>query len=419
MELKRVVVTGLGALTPIGNSWPEFWKNLLNGVSGAGPITRWDATPFKTRFACEVKNFDFSEHFPINIKEIRKMDLFTQFALASTKEAILDAQLDMDKINKERAGVVWGTGIGGSNTYCEELVGYAKDINNPRLSPFFIPKCIGDMAAGNISIYFDLRGPNYITSSACSSSANAISDAFNIIRLGKADWLVVGGSEAPINCAGLGGFNAMMALSTRNDDPKTASRPFDRDRDGFVLGEGAASIILEDLDHALKRGAKIYAEIAGVGLSSDAYHITAPHPSGNGAVLSMRNALEDAELPLDSVDHINTHGTSTPIGDIMEIKAIVSLFGEHAYTMHLNAIKSMIGHLLGGAGAIEAVATILSIYYDLIPPTINHFADDDRIDNKLNYTYNHYQERKVNVAISNSFGFGGHNVSILFKKYKA
>lgn len=419
MELKRVVVTGLGALTPIGNTCQAYWENLLSGVSGAGPITRWDAHPFKTRFACEVKNFNVADRISLNIKEIRKLDLFTQFAMAASQEAVADSQIDLDTTNKDRAGVVWGTGIGGTTTYSEELLRYAQDMESPRFSPFFIPKSIGDMAAGNISIYFGLRGPNYITSSACSSSANAIGDAFNLIRLGKADWLIAGGSEAPINCSGLGGFNAMMALSTRNDDPATASRPFDRDRDGFVMGEGASALILESLDHALARGARIYAELAGVGLSSDAYHITSPHPDGYGAKCSMLYALQDAELPVNSVDHINTHGTSTPIGDITEIKAIVSLFGEHAYSMHLNAVKSMIGHLLGGAGAVEAVATVLSIYHNLIPPTINHFNDDDRIDNKLNFTYNHYQERKVDVAITNSFGFGGHNVSLLFKKYKA
>ena len=416
MELRRVVITGLGALTPIGNSCDEYWKNLLLGVSGAAPISRFNPALFKTQFACEVKGFDILKY--VDIKESRKMDLFAQFAIASSCEAMEDSKIDLSLLNLERAGVVWGTGIGGFTTCVEEMSNFAHGDGVPRFNPFFIPRIIGDIAAGQISMRFGLKGPNYVTTSACASSANAIADAFNLIRLGKIDFAITGGSEAPISEAGVGGFNAMQAISTRNDDPKTASRPFDKGRNGFVMGEGSGALILEELNHAIKRGAKIYAEIGGCGLSSDAYHLTAPQPEGEGARLAMKNALEEACLPVEAVDHINTHGTSTPLGDIAETKAIKSLFGEHAYKININAIKSMIGHLLGAAAAVESVATVLTIYNDIVPPTINHFEDDENIDNKLNFTFNKAQNRIVNVAISNAFGFGGHNTSILFKKYK-
>ena len=417
MELRRVVITGLGALTPIGNSRDEYWQNLLLGVSGASPISSFDTTLFKTRFACQIKNFDILKY--VELKEARKMDLFAQYAIATSCEAMEDSKLDLSAIDLERAGVVWGTGIGGFSTCAEEMSTYALGDGTPRFNPFFIPKIIGDIAAGHISMRFGLRGPSYVTTSACASSANAISDAFNLIRLGKVDVIVTGGSEAPVNQAGVGGFNSMQAISTRNDDPKTASRPFDKDRNGFVMGEGSGALILEELNHALKRGARIYAEIGGCGLSSDAYHLTAPKPDGEGACLAMKNALIEAGLPIESVDNINAHGTSTPLGDMAEVKAIQSLFGEHAYKININAIKSMVGHLLGAAGAVESVATVLTIYHDIVPPTINHFEDDENIDNKLNFTFNKAQKRVVNVAISNAFGFGGHNTSILFKKYKS
>lgn len=416
MELRRVVITGLGALTPIGNSCDEYWKNLLLGVSGACPITRFDASLFKTQFACEVKDFDILKY--VDIKESRKMDLFTQFAIAAADEAMKDSGLDLSKEDLERGGVIWGTGIGGFTTCAEEMSTFALGDGTPRFSPFFIPKIIGDIAAGHLSIRYGLKGPNYVTTSACASSANALADAFDYIRLGKVDFVISGGSEAPINTAGVGGFNSMQAISTRNDDPQTASRPFDKDRNGFVIGEGAGALILEDLDHALKRGAKIYAEIIGCGLSSDAYHLVAPQPEGKGALLAMKNALKEANVPIESVDHINTHGTSTPLGDIAEVKAIQALFGDHAYKININAIKSMIGHLLGAAAAVESVATVLTIVNDTVPPTINHFEDDENIDNKLNFTFNKPQQRTVNVAISNAFGFGGHNTSIIFKKFK-
>ncbi|TVR41703.1 MAG: beta-ketoacyl-[acyl-carrier-protein] synthase II [Bacteroidia bacterium] len=415
MELKRVVVTGLGALTPIGKSIPEYWDALIKGVSGAAPITKFDASQFKTRFACEIKNYDPSAHF--ERKEARKYDLFTQYAMVSTEEAIADAGFDMEKIDRDRVGVIWGSGIGGLETFLKEVSDYAKSEGPPRFSPFFIPKMIADIAAGHISIKYGFRGPNYTTTSACASAANALIDCFNLIRLGKADVFISGGSEAAVNEAGVGGFSAMHAISVRNDDPKTASRPFDKDRDGFVLGEGSGTIIFEELEHALKRGAKIYAEVIGGGMSADAYHMTSPHPDGLGAHKVMQYTLEDAGVKPTDVDHINTHGTSTPLGDVAEPKAIVSLFGEHAYKISINSTKSMTGHLLGAAGAAEGIATILAIKHNIIPPTINHFTDDPEIDNKLDFTYHKAKKRTVNLALSNTFGFGGHNACIAFKKF--
>ncbi len=415
MELKRVVVTGLGALTPIGSSVPEYWEALINGVSGAGPITRFDASQFKTRFACELKNYDPSAHF--DRKEARKYDSFTQYAMVSAEEAIADAGFDMEKVDKDRVGVIWGSGIGGLETFLREVSDYAKSEGPPRFSPFFIPKMIADIAAGHISIKYGFRGPNYTTTSACASAANALIDCFNLIRLGKADVFISGGSEAAVNEAGVGGFSAMHAISVRNDDPKTASRPFDKDRDGFVLGEGSGTIIFEELEHALKRGAKIYAEVLGGGMSADAYHMTSPHPDGLGAHKVMQYTLEDAGVKPTDVDHINTHGTSTPLGDIAEPKAIVSLFGEHAYKISINSTKSMTGHLLGAAGAAEAIATILAVKNNIVPPTINHFTDDPEIDNNLDFTFHKAKERTINLALSNTFGFGGHNACIAFKKF--
>jgi 3-oxoacyl-[acyl-carrier-protein] synthase II len=415
MKLKRVVVTGLGALTPLGNDVPTLWNNLVNGVSGADKITRFDTSKFKTQFACEVKGFDPNAFF--DRKEARKYDLYSQFGLVCADQAIADSGLEMDKTNLDRVGVIWASGVGGLVTFLEEMRTFCLGDGTPRFSPFFIPKMIADITAGHISIKYGFRGPNFATVSACASSANALIDAYNYIRLGKADVFVCGGSEAAVNEPGIGGFNALHAISTRNDDPKTASRPFDKDRDGFVLGEGGCGLIFEELEHALKRGAKIYAEVGGAGLSADAHHMTSPHPEGEGAKLAMLSALEDAELPLESVDHINTHGTSTPQGDIAEPRAIVNLFGEHAYKININATKSMTGHLLGAAGAIEAIATVLAIKNDIVPPTINHFTDDPEIDSNLNFTFNKAQKRVVNVAISNTFGFGGHNASILFKKF--
>ena len=417
MNLKRVVVTGLGALTPIGNNVNEYWESLKNGVSGAAPITHFDPTNFKTRFACEIKNFDPTRF--IDRKEVRRMDKFTQYALVSAQEAIDDSGIDLEKENKDRIGVIWGAGIGGLETFQEEVMNYANGDGTPRFNPFFIPKMIADIAPGQISIKYGLRGPNFTTVSACASSANALIDAFNYIRLGKADIFVSGGSEAAVTIAGMGGFSSMHAISTRNDDPKTASRPFDKDRDGFVLGEGAGALILEEYEHAKARGAKIYAELIGGGLSADAYHLTAPHPEGLGAVSVMKNCLEDAGISPDSVDAINMHGTSTPLGDIAEAKAIKEVFGEHAYDININSTKSMTGHLLGAAGAIEAIASILAIKNGVVPPTINHFTDDDQIDPKLNFTFNKAQKRDVKVAMSNTFGFGGHNACILFKKLDA
>jgi 3-oxoacyl-[acyl-carrier-protein] synthase II len=414
MEIKRVVVTGLGALTPIGNNIEEFWNGLANGVSGAAPITHFDATKFKTRFACELKNFDITEFF--DRKEARKMDRFTQYAMVAADEAIVDSKLDLEKVDKDRVGVIWGAGIGGLETFQNEVLSFAEGDGTPRFNPFFIPKMIADIAPGQISIRYGFRGPNFATVSACASSSNAIIDALNYIRLGHADVMVSGGSEATITIAGIGGFNALQALSTRNDDPSTASRPFDKDRDGFVSGEGAGALILEEYEHAKARGAKIYAELAGGGLSADAYHITAPHPEGLGAINVMRNCLRDAGLKPEDVDAINMHGTSTPLGDIAETKAILEVFGEHAYTININSTKSMTGHLLGAAGAVEAIASILAIKYGIVPPTINHFTDDDQIDSKLNFTFNKAQKRDVKVAMSNTFGFGGHNACVLFKK---
>jgi len=414
MELKRVVVTGLGALTPIGNNVEQYWNGLVNGVSGAAPITHFDASKFKTRFACEIKNFDVNEF--IDRKEARKMDKFTQYAMVASDEAIVDSQLDLENIDKDRVGVIWGAGIGGLETFQNEMLNFSTGDGSPRFNPFFIPKMIADIAPGQISIKYGFRGPNFATVSACASSSNAIIDALNYIRLGYADVMVSGGSEATIAIAGIGGFNALQALSTRNDDPQTASRPFDKDRDGFVSGEGAGALILEEYEHAKARGAKIYAELLGGGLSADAYHITAPHPEGLGAKNVMLNCLKDAGLKPEDVDAINMHGTSTPLGDIAESKAILDVFGDHAYTININSTKSMTGHLLGAAGAVEAIASILAIKHGIVPPTINHFTDDDQIDSRLNFTFNKAQKRNVKVAMSNTFGFGGHNACVLFKK---
>jgi len=415
MKLKRVVVTGLGALTPLGNSIETFWNGLINGVSGANTICRFDASKFKTQFACEVKNFDPLQYF--DRKESRKYDPYAQFGLAAAHEAIGDSGLNLEKIDLDKAGVIWASGIGGLITFFDEVSAFALGDGTPRFSPFFIPKMIADITAGHISIKYGFRGPNFATVSACASSANSLVDAFNYIRLGKANVFITGGSEASINQAGIGGFNAMHALSTRNDDPQTASRPFDKDRDGFVIGEGAGAVIFEELEHALARGAKIYCEVMGGGLSADAYHMTQPHPEGLGAQKCMQYALEDAGMDTSEIDYINTHGTSTPLGDVVEPKAIVNLFGKHAKNININSTKSMTGHLLGAAGAIEAIASILSINNDLIPPTINHFTDDPDIPD-LNFTFNKAEKRVVNVALSNTFGFGGHNACIIFKKFR-
>jgi len=414
MILKRVVVTGLGALTPIGNTLPEYWQGLKRGVSGAAPITRFDSSQFKTKFACEVKNFDVGNF--MDRKEARKMDPFAQYAMVAVDEAVKDSKLNLPDIDLSRVGVIWGSGIGGLLTFQEEVKTYAKGDGTPRFNPFFIPKMIPDLSAGHISIKYGFRGPNYVTVSACASSTNALYDAFTFLRLGKADIIVSGGSEAAVCEAGVGGFNALRALSERNDSPETASRPYDKDRDGFVLGEGAGAIILEEYEHAKKRGAKIYGEIIGGGMSSDAYHITAPHPDGSGIIQVMQSALEEAGIKPEAVDYINTHGTSTPLGDIGEIKAIQKVFGEHAYKMNISSTKSMTGHLLGAAGAIETIACLMAINESVVPPTINHFEDDPDLDPRLNMTFNKAQERKVNIALSNTFGFGGHNFSILLKK---
>tara|TARA_B100001564_G_scaffold230815_1_gene194829 strand:+ start:24952 stop:26202 length:1251 start_codon:yes stop_codon:yes gene_type:complete len=414
MNLKRVVVTGLGALTPIGNNKNEFWKSLIAGKSGCAPITYFDTEHFKTKFACELKNYEVSDFF--DRKEARKTDKFAQYAMVASQEAIEDSMLDLNKINKFRTGVIWGAGIGGIDTFQTEVSNFAKGNGTPRFNPFFIPKMIADIAPGNISIKYGFMGPNYTTVSACASSANAIIDSLNYIRLGHCDVIVTGGSEATINEAGVGGFNAMHALSTRNDSPKTASRPFDATRDGFVLGEGSGCLVLEEYEHAKKRGAKIYAELIGGGLSSDAFHMTAPHPDGVGVMAVIKNCLNNAGLKPEQVDAINTHGTSTPLGDIAELKAISNIFGDHAKKININSTKSMTGHLLGAAGAIEAIASILSIQHGIIPPTINHSTIDENIDSSLNLTLNTAQERNVEVAMSNTFGFGGHNACIVFKK---
>lgn len=415
MNLKRVVVTGIGALTPIGNTKDEFWSGLSNGVSGAAPITRFDASLFKTQFACEVKNLNVEDF--IERKEARKMDPFTQYAMISVDEAMADSGLDLESIDKSRAGVIWGSGIGGLRTFQEEVTDFAKGDGTPRFNPFFIPKMIADISAGFISIKYGFRGPNFVTVSACASATNALIDAFNYIRLGKADIFISGGSEAAVSEAGIGGFNAMKALSQRNDSPETASRPFDKDRDGFVLGEGAGALILEELEHAKARGAKIYAELVGGGMTADANHITAPHPEGLGASSVMQIALEDAGLAPEAIDYINVHGTSTPLGDVSETKAILKVFGDHAYKLNISSTKSMTGHLLGAAGAIEAIACILAMQNSLVPPTINHFTDDETLDPGLNLTFNKAQEREITYALSNTFGFGGHNCSVIFKKY--
>ena len=419
MELKRVVVTGLGAITPIGNSVPEFWENLVKGVSGAGPITHFDASKFKTQFACEVKGFDASKY--MDRKEARKMDLYTQYAIKVAKEAVEDSGMDLATEDLNRIGVIFGAGIGGIHTFEEEAGNYAVNgkEQGPKFSPFFIPKMISDIAAGQISILFGFHGPNYSTCSACVTSTNSIADAFNLIRLGKANAIVTGGAEAAIYPCGVGGFNAMHALSTRNESPETASRPFSASRDGFIMGEGGGCLVLEELEHAKARGARIYAEVAGVGMSADAYHLTASHPEGLGAKLVMRNALEDAEMQPEEIDYINVHGTSTPVGDISEAKAIKEVFGEHAYKLNISSTKSMTGHLLGAAGAVESIASILAIVNGVVPPTINHEEgdNDENIDYNLNFTFNQAQEREINAALSNTFGFGGHNACVIFKKY--
>jgi 3-oxoacyl-[acyl-carrier-protein] synthase II len=414
MNLKRVVVTGLGALTPIGNSVEEYWENLALGKSGAGPITKFDASKFKTQFACEVKNFQAEDY--LDRKEARKMDPFTQYGMITAEQAIQDSKLDLSKINLDRAGVIWGSGIGGLKTFQDEVDNFVSNDRNPRFNPFFIPKMISDICAGLISIKYGFRGPNFVTVSACASATNALIDAYNYIRLGKADIFISGGSEASVTEAGIGGFNAMKALSERNDDPSIASRPFDKDRDGFVLGEGSAALILEEYDHAVARGAKIYAEVIGGGMSADAHHMTAPHPEGLGATNVMKYALEDAQIDPSEVDYINVHGTSTPLGDLSESSAIKNVFGAHAYNLNISSTKSMTGHLLGAAGAVEALACIFALEKQMVPPTINHFTDDEEFDPKLNFTFNKAQQREVKTVLSNTFGFGGHNTSILLRK---
>ncbi len=417
MVLKRVAVTGLGAVTPLGNSVESYWKNLADGVSGAGPISKFDASKFKTRFACEVPNFDPTDY--LDRKEARKMDQFSHYAIAASTQAVKHAGLEDNKeIDPDRVGVIWGSGVGGLKTFQDEVTAFAKGDGTPRFNPFYIPKMIIDLAPGHISMRYGFRGPNFSTVSACASSTNALIDAFNYIRLGMADIVVSGGSEAPINESGVGGFNALHALSTRNDSPETASRPYDKERDGFVIGEGGASIILEELEHAKARGAKILCEMIGSGMSADAYHMTAPHPEGLGAHAVMVNALRDARIKPGEVDYINTHGTSTPIGDPQELKAIERTFGEHAYDVSISSTKSMTGHLLGGAGAVEALACILAIRDGIIPPTINHATDDPEIEARLNLVFNKAEKKTVNVALSNTFGFGGHNATVIFRKYE-
>lgn len=419
MELKRVVVTGLGAISPLGNTLPETWEGLLNGKSGAGPITHFDASKFKTQFACEVKGFDSLQY--LDRKEARKCDRYSLLAIGAAKQAVDDAAMDLEKEDKNRIGVIFAAGIGGIQTFEDEVMGYAKtkDTIGPKFNPFFIPKMIADIAAGHISMIYGFRGPNFATVSACASSTNAIADAFNYIRLGKANAIITGGAEAAIAAAGVGGFNSMNALSTRNNSPETASRPFSASRDGFVMGEGAACLVLEELEHALARGAKIYAEVAGTGLSADAYHLTATHPEGLGAKLVMTNALEDAEMKPEDIDYINVHGTSTPVGDLSEVKAIKEVFGEHAYKLNISSTKSMTGHLLGAAGALEAIISVMSVKEDIVPPTINHTEGDNdpEIDYNMNFTFNKAQKRTVNAALSNTFGFGGHNASLIVKKF--
>lgn len=419
MELKRVVVTGLGTITPLGNTLAETWEGLLNGKSGAGPITHFDASKFKTQFACEVKNFDASLY--VDRKEARKCDRYSLLAIGAAKQAIEDAAMDLESEDKDRIGVIFAAGIGGIQTFEDEVLGYAKtkDTIGPKFNPFFIPKMIADIAAGHISMIYGFCGPNFATVSACASSTNAIADAFNYIRLGKANAIVTGGAEAAIAAPGVGGFNSMNALSTRNDSPETASRPFSGSRDGFVMGEGAACLVLEEMEHALARGAKIYAEVVGAGMSADAYHLTASHPEGLGAILVMKNALEDAEMKPEDIDYINVHGTSTPVGDISEVKAIQKVFGEHAYKLNISSTKSMTGHLLGAAGALEAIVSIKAVQEDIVPPTINHVEGDNdpEIDYNLNFTFNKAQKRTVNAALSNTFGFGGHNASVIVKKF--
>jgi 3-oxoacyl-[acyl-carrier-protein] synthase II len=417
MQFKRIVVTGMGCLTPLGNSITEYWNNLRNGVSGADFITQFDASKFKTRFACEIKNFDPTNF--LDRKEARKLDRFTQTALVASDFAVQDAGIDKDNVNPDRVGVVFASGIGGLLTFTEEVTNYATGDGTPRFNPFFIPKMILDIAAGHISMRHGFRGPNFAVVSACASSTNAMMEALNLIRLGKADIIVTGGSESVIGAAGVGGFNAMKALSERNDEPKTASRPYDKERDGFVMGEGAGVLIFEELEHALARGAKIYCEVAGAGATADAHHITAPHPEGLGAKNVMLQALDDAGLQPTDIDYINTHGTSTPLGDIAEVKAIMDVFGEHAFKLNISSTKSMTGHCLGAAGVIEAIACIMSVQNDIVPPTINHFTDDPELDPRLNFTFGEAQKREVNAALSNTFGFGGHNACVIVKKYKA
>ena len=415
MSNRRVVVTGIGAITPLGNNLKDYWGALLEGKSGAAPITLFDATNFKTNFACEVKDFNPTDF--IDRKEARKLDRFCQFAVVVADQAFNDSGIELEKINGDRAGVIWGSGIGGMNTFYNECVDFGTGSGTPRFNPFFIPKLISDIPAGHISIKYGFRGPNFTTVSACASSSHALIDAFNYIKWNKADLFIAGGSEACVKEPGIGGFNAMMALSTRNDDPKTASRPFDKDRDGFVLGEGGGALVLEEYEHAKKRGAKIYAELVGGGMTADAHHITAPHPEGQGAKNVMKSAIEEAQINNKEVDYINVHGTSTPLGDISETKAIIDLFGDHAFDLNISSTKSMTGHLLGAAGVVESIACIMAVKNNVIPPTINHFERDERIDSRLKLTFNESQERNVNFAISNTFGFGGHNASTLFKKY--
>jgi len=416
MQLKRVVVTGMGALTPIGNTLAEYWEGIKSGKNGAAPITRFDTTLFKTRFACEVKGFDITQF--MDRKEARKMDPFTQYGVVVADQAIDDSGLLQQPFNPDRIGVIWGSGIGGLTTFFQEVVDFAKGDGTPRFSPFFIPKMIIDIASGYISIKHGFRGPNFATVSACATSTHSIIDSYNLIRLGKADAIITGGSEACVNEPAMGGFSNMKALSERNDDHATASRPFDKDRDGFVLGEGGAALVLEELEHAKARGAKIYAEMVGGGMTADAYHITAPHPEGLGARNVMKMAIEDGGLSPEDIDYINVHGTSTPLGDIAETKAILGVFGEHAYKLNISSTKSMTGHLLGGAGAVEAVASIMAVKEGIVPPTINHFTDDPEIDGNLNLTFNTAQKREVRAALSNTFGFGGHNASVIFKRYE-